>query len=49
MESNLINHSDHNHNSNNNEIWKPDVFILGPGGAKGFLELGLMLIKRKQD
>ena len=37
MESNLI-----------NDIWKPDVFILGPGGAKGFLELGLML-KFEQD
>lgn len=30
----------------NNEVydyWKPDVLLLGPGGAKGFLELGLLL------
>lgn len=26
-----------------NEIWKPNVFVLGPGGARGYLELGLML------
>lgn len=26
-----------------NELWKPDVFVLGPGGAKGYLELGLLL------
>ena len=24
-------------------LWKPDVFVLGPGGAKGYLELGLLL------
>ena len=32
-------------NSNNEipgEIWKPDVIVLGPGGAKGYLELGAL-------
>jgi predicted acylesterase/phospholipase RssA len=26
-----------------NEYWKPDVIVLGPGGIKGFLELGALL------
>jgi predicted acylesterase/phospholipase RssA len=24
-------------------MWKPNVFVLGPGGVKGYLELGLLL------
>jgi len=24
-------------------LWKPDVIVLGPGGAKGYLELGALL------
>jgi len=30
-------------NDNEDQIWKPNVFVLGPGGAKGYLELGLLL------
>jgi predicted acylesterase/phospholipase RssA len=29
-------------NNNTTDIWEPDVIVLGPGGAKGYLELGLM-------
>jgi len=26
----------------NKQIWRPDIMVLGPGGAKGFLELGCL-------
>ena len=31
------------------DIWKPDVFTLGPGGTKGYLELGLMKKFQEED
>ena len=36
------NNTTNSNNSNNTDIWKPDVIVLGPGGAKGYLELGLL-------
>ncbi len=44
--NNLSNNNDIN---NTNELWKPNVFVLGPGGAKGYLELGLMLKFEQED
>ena len=39
--------------SNNDELitdfWIPDVIVLGPGGAKGFLELGLLLAFEQEN
>ena len=35
--------STQNANNNPDVIWVPDVIVLGPGGAKGYLELGLLL------
>lgn len=32
-----------NNNTINNDQWCPDVIVLGPGGPKGFLELGALL------
>ena len=31
------------------DIWKPNVIVLGPGGAKGFLELGCMKRLYEED
>ncbi len=43
--SNISNSRIYSQNNNNNstEPWVPDVIVLGPGGAKGYLELGLLL------
>ena len=30
-------------------MWIPDVIVLGPGGAKGYLELGLLLAFEKEN
>lgn len=27
----------------NNKVWKPNILVLGPGGVKGYLELGFLL------
>lgn len=32
-----------NEYSTSDELWIPDVIVLGPGGAKGYLELGFLL------
>lgn len=36
-------------NNTPDEIWTPDVIVLGPGGAKGYLELGLLLAFEQQN
>ena len=43
VSDNSDNFNNNNNTDHNNEIWKPNIFVLGPGGAKGYLELGLML------
>ena len=40
ISNNLINNND---TDDTDQIWKPNIFVLGPGGAKGYLELGLIL------
>lgn len=35
--------------NNNNQDWKPSVIVLGPGGVKGYLELGALLVFEKED
>ena len=40
----------HNSNQNNNHnLWVPDVLFLGPAGAKGYLELGLLKIFEEEN
>lgn len=41
--------SDINDTNIHNEIWKPDVIVLGPGGAKGYLILGFLLILEEDE
>jgi predicted acylesterase/phospholipase RssA len=38
-----------NNNNQQPNYWTPDVIVLGPGGAKGFLELGLLLAFEKEN
>ena len=44
--NNILNNN--NNNNNTSENWLPDVLVLGPGGAKGNLELGA-LYKLEQE
>lgn len=38
-----------NNTNTDNNYWTPDVITLGPGGAKGFLELGLLLAFEQEN
>ena len=38
-----------NNSNTNTDFWTPDVITLGPGGAKGFLELGLLLAFEQEN
>jgi predicted acylesterase/phospholipase RssA len=38
-----------NDNEQQLKYWTPDVIVLGPGGAKGFLELGLLLALEQEN
>ena len=46
ISNNLINNND---TDDTDQIWKPNIFVLGPGGAKGYLELGLILKFEQED
>lgn len=37
-----------NNIKNSNNIWKPEICVLGPGGMKGYLELGALIFLQKR-
>jgi len=43
METNSNKYNEYLFNDTNDTLWVPDVMVLGPGGAKGLLELGFLL------